>query len=372
MRTRLTVGNVADIIEARAPLAIAWERDNVGLQVGSRSTIVSGILVCLDVTTATVREASRCGANLIVSHHPLLFNPLGHLESGNPVSDALRLAITNGIDVYSAHTNLDFARSGVSFSLARALGLTDVAFLSRTLRTKRKIVTYVPAEHADAVATAMAEKGAGQIGDYAHCSFRISGTGTFKGNAGASPAVGKRGRFQTVDEVRLEMLADEWQVRAIVASMQSVHPYEEVAYDVVHLDNLSPEFGMGAIGTLPRPMRPDRFVGRVKQSLGTPAIRQTKGTGSPITRVAVCGGSGSELLTEAMKQNADAFVTADIRYHTFQEAQGRIGLIDAGHFETEFPAVKDLAAMLRVSFRTQSFRVPVNVCRVSTNPVMFA
>ncbi|MDH4071291.1 MAG: Nif3-like dinuclear metal center hexameric protein [Ignavibacteria bacterium] len=372
MRTTVTVGDVAGIVETWAPRAIAWDRDNIGLQVGSLSTVVRGILVCLDVTPSTVAEASRRRANLIVSHHPLLFNPLRRLESGNSVSDAIRLAIRHGIDIYSAHTNLDFAQDGVSFALAEALGLNDVSFLSRTLRTKRKIVTYLPAEYADPVAAAMAEHGAGLIGDYAHCSFRIPGTGTFMGSETTSPAIGMKKRFQRVDEVRLEMLADEWQVDAIVAAMKSVHPYEEVAYDIVRLDNLSPEYGMGTIGTLPRPLRLDTFVRRIKQSLGSSAVRHTKGTGTPVSRVALCGGSGSELLQEALRQQADAFVTADVRYHTFQEAEGRIALIDAGHFETEFPAVKQLASKLRLLFRNRSSGIRVTVSRVSTNPVMFA
>ena len=368
----MRVKEIQGIVEAWAPPGTAWERDNVGLQVGDAEREVRGILVCLDVTPATVHEARRRRANLIVSHHPLLFRPL---RAVTPVSHAGALVIAllkEGISLYSAHTNLDSAREGTSFALARAMQLRDIDFLLKSDQIDRKIVTFVPAEHVDKVAGAMSGAGAGIIGRYGECSFRTEGTGTFRGDASSRPSVGMKGRLEHVPETRLEMVAPRWQVGAVVEALKRAHPYEEVAYDILPLENRSNEFGMGIIGTLPRPVQLRTFLAMVKRSLGAKAVRFVAGKGQTVQRIAACGGSGSDLLAEAVRQGADAFVTGDVKYHTFARAQGTIALVDAGHFETEFPLVPALATRLKNEIRKRGERVRVFATRLSENPVLCA
>ena len=367
----MTIADIERAIEAWAPLWTAWERDNVGLQVGDRSRRVSKVLVALDITEKIIAEAISQKADLIVSHHPLLFRPLKAVttsdETGNMV---LRLAEKN-IAVYSAHTNLDFTKHGVSFALAEALGLKNIGFLAPLKGTLEKIVVFVPEQHVDRVAEAMSGAGAGVIGEYSSCSFRVSGAGTFRGSPNSKPVLGKAGKLETVEEIRLEMIAPRAMVSFIVAAMKRVHPYEEAAYDVYPLENENPNFGMGAIGDLPKGLPLKVFLQRVKQSLKAEAVRYTVGASRTIARVAVCGGSGSDLLQTAVSAGADAFVTADVRYHTYHSAEGRIALVDAGHYETEQVILKPLAERLRQAARLNNERLIVNITKFSTNPAHY-
>ena len=369
---KLTVSAVAEFIESWAPKHIAWERDNVGLQVGNPASQVLGILVSLDVTPATLHEARQRGANLIISHHPLLFKPVHALVSGMPAAECIQLAAKHGIAVYAAHTNLDFTTGGTSFALAGELGLEEIDFLHRPYKTKRKIVTYVPPDRTEVITNAMADSGAGIIGNYDHCSFRIGGTGTFRGNSNARPRTGEKERLEQVDEVRLEMIVDSWNVGSAVDAMLRAHPYEEAAYEVYPVENVSREFGMGCVGTLKRPLRQRAFLQLVRNQLDSVVLRSSRGSGRTIRRVAVCGGSGSELLEEAIRQKADAFVTADVKYHAFHDADTRILLVDAGHYETEFPVVRSMAGRIKKFLYDPEPSIPVVVSRKSVNPIMYA
>jgi dinuclear metal center YbgI/SA1388 family protein len=247
----LRVKDVTLLLERWAPRDLAWENDNTGLQVGSPAAAVRRILVGLDPTEGLVHEAERKRADLIITHHPLLFTPLRTLDTSTPRGRLLAALLRSGRTLYSAHTNLDFAPGGTSFALADRLGLQNVRFLSQHSRTYRKVVTFVPEAAVDRVAEAMTAVGGGTIGNYDSCSFRLRGTGTFRGNSRSSPRVGKRGRIERVEEVRLEMLVDERSLPAVLEAMRRAHPYEEVAYDVYPLENIHPGTGMGAIGTLP-------------------------------------------------------------------------------------------------------------------------
>ncbi len=366
----MRIKEIEGIMQGLAPPEVAWEHDNVGLQVGSAEETLTGICICLDVTPAIVREARRRRANLIISHHPLLFRAARAVTSGTE-QGALIMALTQaGISLYSAHTNLDFVRDGTSFALANVMGLRDVDFLMHSYKVDRKIVTFVPAEHVEAVAAAMADEGAGVIGNYKHCSFRSAGTGTFWGGSSARPRVGRKERLERVPEVRLEMVAPQWRVGQIIAALKGSHPYEEPAYDVYPIENTSNDFGMGIIGTLPRPVTVNNFLARIKRLLGAQVVRYAPGSKRTLKRIAACGGSGGDLLEEAIRQNADAFVTADVKYHTFAEARGRITLVDAGHFETEYPLVPTLARRLQSELRARGKRVRIFVARSSENPVL--
>jgi dinuclear metal center YbgI/SA1388 family protein len=367
----MRVADVARMMESWAPREIAWERDNVGLQIGDPSARVRGILVALDISEGVLREAYDRRANLVISHHPLLFRPPRNLTAGNPVTACVSIAARHDIAVYAAHTNLDFTSGGTSFALAELLGLEQIDFLVKSYKTGRKVVTYVPVSSADNVVRAMASAGAGRIGNYDLCSFRTNGVGTFRGNERSNPSRGQRERFERVEEVRLEMIADSWNVRGVVKALMNAHPYEEPAYEIYPTENISNEYGIGTVGTLKRPKEPGQFLRFVKGRLRVNHLRYGGRTSRVIRRVALCGGSGSDLLDEAIARGADAFVTADVKYHTFHDAAKRILIIDAGHYETEVPVVSVVANRLRQFVRGQGKTVPVNISRKAVNPIMY-
>ena len=221
------------------------------------------------------------------------------------------------------------------------------------------------------VAGALAKAGAGIIGNYDSCSFRSQGTGTFRANRKANPKVGRKDHLEHVLEVRLEMVVEGPNVRDVINSLKATHPYEEPAYDVYPIENSSKGYGMGVIGYLERSMSVPQFILHTKRTLKVQALRHTPFPAGKIRSVAVCGGSGSELAAEAMRQGADAFVTADIKYHNFHDARGRILLVDAGHYETERPVVDVLVRRLNDSFRQSSMKVPIFAARTSTNPIVY-
>jgi dinuclear metal center YbgI/SA1388 family protein len=335
-----TVRSLASALEAWAPPGSKLSYDNVGLQVGDPSKEVSSVLVALDLTPSVVDEAESMGADLIITHHPLLFRPLKRLVPTDFVSAlAYRLA-QNGIAYYAIHTNLDAAPGGVSFALAEQLGLTDVRFLDPMDEALAKLVTFVPADHADVVRAALAEAGAGRIGDYSGCAFTTTGTGHFRPGDTSNPFTGTPGEPESAEEVRLEVEVARWDVGRVVKALKQAHPYEEVAYDVYHVEQPSTQAGLGAVGRLDEPEPLRAFLGRVADRLDAGALRYVGDDDATVETVAVCGGAGSSLVPQALAAGADALVTADVTYHTYfqplaPDGAPRLALIDAGHYETE-------------------------------------
>jgi dinuclear metal center YbgI/SA1388 family protein len=367
----MTVRDVQNILEGWAPRGAAWERDNVGLQVGEVDKKVKKILVTLDINEEIVREAEKKSVDLIVSHHPLLFRPLTTLTPHDRVGKIVFALAKHGIALYSMHTNFDFTYGGVSFSLAKKLGLRDVTFLKGHADALRKLAVFVPADHVDGVAKAMAAAGAGVIGRYEDCSFRIEGIGTFRGGEGTQPFVGQSKQFEKVGEIRLEMVVPKWKVDDVVRAMKEVHPYEEVAYDVYVLENDSVNFGVGAFGALSEPTLLGKFLTLIKRRLKVPSLRFNGNVRRSVRNVAVCGGSGSEFLEHAIHRGADAFITADVKYHAFESAAGRIALIDAGHFETEHPSVDTIVRYMQEHPSIGEHGVQVFRSSMNTNPVYY-
>jgi dinuclear metal center YbgI/SA1388 family protein len=366
----MRIQDIQKIIEEWAPTEIAQEEDNVGLQVGSSEKEIRRILVALEITPEVIREAIRKKADLIVTHHPMLFHPLKTVTDSTSSGRFVQQLVQNDLAVYSAHTNLDFARDGVSFALAERLGLVDINFLEHSVSGLKKISVFVPPDHVDGVADAMANAGAGIIGDYERCSFRIHGTGTFQPQPGASPSVGTVGNFEKVPEVRLEMLVPGSRLTPVISAMLTAHPYEEVAYDVYPLENRSRDFGAGAIGNLKTSVSLRHFLKRIKASLSIPGVRFSGDPDSKVKRVAVCGGAGGSLLPAAIKEQADVFVTADVKYHTFQDARDKIALVDAGHYETEWPVLEALVRRLRRAITESGEEIRAFVTTVVTNPIV--
>jgi len=367
----MVIREIQHILETWAPRELRWEGDNIGLQVGSPGKRVKKILISLDVSEQVIAEAQRKAVNLIISHHPLLFTPIKSLTTENRTGSLLLALAKSDIALISAHTNLDFTHDGVSFALAKRIGLTDIEVLVPQTNILSKIVVFVPHKNVDEVMTAMANAGAGFIGKYDNCSYRTEGTGTFRGGKGTKPAVGKAGKLEHVKEVRLEMIVQSWNLRGVIKAMNASHPYEEVAYDVYRLENELKSVGAGAIGNLPAPLTLKKFLYRIHEQLQIPALRYTGSPRTSIRKVAVCGGSGSQLVHDAISSGADAYVTADVKYHTFQDAEEKIVLVDAGHYETEVPIIQPLVAYMKKQLQARRESLPVFASRFMSNPVHY-
>lgn len=356
-----TVREIAAALEAWAPPGSAQSYDNVGLQVGDPEQPVRRALLALDLTPAVLGEARTLEAELIITHHPLLFRPLRQLTPDGLVSSlALRLAAA-GIALYSIHTNLDAAPGGVSFALAEHLGLKDVQFLAKMEQALYKLVTFVPASHFEQVREALAEAGAGRIGNYEACAFATRGTGYFRPGDMARPFIGEPGKLESAEELRLEVEVARWDLPRVLAAMRDAHPYEEVAYDVYPVEQPYTRAGLGAIGRLEKPEPLRDFLQRVAERLQTDSLRYVGDLDASVETVAVCGGAGADLIGRALSAGADAYVTADLTYHRFFEVldndgRPRMALIDAGHYETEALTEALLAAWLQQRFPTVDWK----------------
>ena len=339
--------NIGPILEEVAPISLAESWDNVGWQVRVPAQPVSGVLLALDVTAEVLQEASNLGCNLVFAHHPLLFKPVSSLDLGTPVGSVLAEVLQRGISVWAAHTNLDLMPEGTSFALANALGLADPVLLARVDRKEYKIAVYVPPSHVDAVKDAMAEAGAGRIGNYTHCFWQVLGTGQFKPEQGASPYLGSVGEVGKVEEFRVEGVVPQNRLGAVLAAMRKAHPYEEIAYDLLPLANQVAPVGYGAVGTLPSPSTTEQIARTAAADLGSAVCQVAGDPGREHRRVAVMGGSGGSLVGEAARSGATLFIAADIRYHDAQEAVARgLDLVILDHFATERPALDAVRARL--------------------------
>lgn len=336
-----TIAGITSALEAWAPPGSAQEYDNVGLQVGDASRSVETGLLALDATPEVLEEAKRINADLIITHHPLLFQGLEGVTADGYVSNmALRLAEEN-IGLYSIHTNLDAAPGGVSFALANRLGLTDVGFLDGFEETLYKLAVFVPEDAFNSVREALAAAGAGRIGDYEACAFSVAGTGFFKPGEDTDPHIGTAGgTIESAEERKLEVEVARWQLKEVLAALRGAHPYEEVAYDLYPVHQKNSRAGLGALGRLTSPKPLSTFLDRVATRLEAGSLRYAGDADASVEQVAVCGGAGSDFIHTALQAGADAYVTADVKYHEFFEVLAPSGtpemaLVDPGHYETE-------------------------------------
>lgn len=354
--TKLTAREVYGYLDAIAPFSLAEEWDNVGLQVGSLDQVVEGLVVCLDPSDQAIRRAVETRHSLMVSHHPLIFDPLGSLITDTFPGSRLATLCRHNVSLIAAHTNLDKAAGGVNDCLAERLGIQETVALVPAGRSY-KLVVYVPEAAAGMVLAAIGDAGSGVIGRYSHCSFESKGIGRFTPQTGARPAIGKVGVGEAVKETRIETIVAEHLLGAVVRAVLRAHPYEEVAYDVYPLRRLDQHIGLGRIGSLPEPLTLARLRESVSGSLGA-ACRLAGEPGRLVSKVAVCGGSGASLIEQAAKQGADVLVTGDIKYHAAQSAlELGLAIIDAGHAGTENPVVDHLYAKLRQAFEARGVRM---------------
>ena len=358
---------ITNELEKLAPLAYAEDFDNVGLLVGDRQAEVSKILVTLDTTEEVVKEAIEKGANLIVSFHPIIFSGMKKITGKNYVERVVQLAIKNDINIYATHTALDNSQFGVNFQIAKQLNLKNTEILIPQKDTLRHLVTYVPTANAANLRQALSDAGAGSIGDYDSCSFNLEGTGTFRAKDGASPYVGEIGKIQYEPETRISVIFTKHLQNSILKTLRENHPYEEVAYEIFPLENVNQTIGMGMIGELDSEMEESDFLSYLKDKMQTKSVRHSKLIGKKIKKVAVLGGSGSFAIAPAKQKGADVFVTADLKYHDFFQAENDILLADMGHYESEQFTKNLLTAYLSEKF--PNFAVLNS--EINTNPVYY-
>jgi dinuclear metal center YbgI/SA1388 family protein len=359
------VSDVVEVLDGFAPPHLAAEGDRVGLQLGEPEGEVAKILVTLDVLPEVVEEARGLGASLIISHHPLIRAETPDLVSSKPAGRVLLLTARAGISIFVAHTNLDKTEGGVSDALAEEFELTDIeVLLPETEGETYKLAVFVPEKALAKIIEAMSGAGAGIIGKYTHCTFRSSGVGTFRPEEGAKPAVGKVAELNEVKEYRLETVVDGKRLPDVIAAMTKAHPYEEVAYDIYKRRN--PSVGFGRIGDLPEDLELKDCIIRWKEKLKVRSPRVVGDLQRRIKRVAVCGGSGGDLIVHAKRRGADAFLTGDIKYHQAQLAKElNMALLDFGHFHTERVVLPRIASLIKGA----DLSVEVSVSQIVTDPL---
>jgi dinuclear metal center YbgI/SA1388 family protein len=367
MTPMILVKEIVSALESFAPTGLQESYDNSGLLTGRMDQKVSGVLVCLDVTPEILHEAARRGCNMVVSHHPPFFSGMKRFTGQSLQEQVLIQAIRQDIILYASHTNLDSVLNGVSGRMAAKLGLIHTKILVPRESDLIKLITFVPASHLEAVSQAVFNSGAGSIGNYDHCSFQVSGNGTFRAGEGTTPYVGSLGQIHYEPETRFETIVPKYAVKQVVKVLIEAHPYEEVPYDLIPVVNRNPMQGLGIVGELPEGMPELAFLNQAKEVFGIPVIRHSKFRNRAVKRVALCGGSGVEFLKHAILEVADIYLTADIKYHSWFEVPANIILADIGHFESEQFAINVLADSLIEKFP----KFAVCLTEVNTNPINY-
>jgi dinuclear metal center YbgI/SA1388 family protein len=364
----MLVKDIVRVIEAFAPPVYQESYDNCGLQVGNMMQEVTGVLISLDVTEAIVEEAMQRKCNMIVAHHPLIFSGLKSISGRTYVERVVQKAIKNDISIFAAHTNMDNVYRGVNAKIAEKLGLVNTAILAPKTGVLSKLFTYAPSDAAAKVRDAMFAAGAGEIGKYRECSFNTTGQGSFRAAEDAHPAIGEAGGpREEIEEIKIEVLVERHAERAVLQALRMAHPYEEVAYELIPLANANQYLGAGMVGNLPEPMDDMAFLAMVKERMKTDCIRHTVLSGKPVERVALCGGSGSFLLKDAIRENADVFITGDFKYHQFFDAEQKIVIADIGHFESEQYTIEIFEDIIKEKF--PNFAVLLS--NLNTNPIKY-
>lgn len=322
------------IMEKLASDRLSYDWDNVGLQIGSAAQSVKRVMVTLDVLENVVDEAIDQQVDLIISHHPLLFQPMKQINFDTPKGRVIQKLIQNNITVYASHTNLDIADGGVNDILCKKLGITNTTNLVQTQNEKLyKVVIFVPKSHRRSVMDAMSKAGAGHIGNYSHCTFQTEGQGTFKPLEGTNPYIGSQDELEFVDEVKIESIVEAGILDKVVNSMVDAHPYEEAAYDIFPLANEGREYGLGRIGTIQKQMTVKDVCNHVKKVLDLDTLRVTGDLDKEIKTIAVLGGSGEKYWQSALEKGADVYITGDMTFHAAQDAwQNGLVIIDPGHY----------------------------------------
>ncbi len=363
----MIVRDITNYIEKLAPLQYAEDFDNVGLLVGNYNAQVTGVLVTLDTLEATVNEAIAKKCNLIVSFHPIIFDGLKKLNGNSYVERVVLKAIKNDIAIYATHTALDNSKNGVSAKICEVLGLTNTKVLIPKKGIIKKLTTYVPSNDAKKLRNSLFNAGAGNIGNYDQCSFNIKGDGTFRGNENSKPVLGEKGKLHTEKETQVSITFESQHENAILKALQKAHPYEEIAYEITTTENVHQNIGMGMLGELEQEMSEKEFLLFLKREMKTDCVRHSELLNKKIKKIAVLGGAGSFAIANAKKASADAYVSADFKYHEFFKAEKSILLADIGHYESE-----QFTKNLLVDYLTKKFsNFAIILSEKSTNPIYY-
>lgn len=361
--------DIIDYFEGWSPKRLAYDWDNVGIQVGKKTDQTTGVLVTLDVLDEVISEAIEKNANLIIAHHPLLFNPLQTIQTDTPMGKIIERAIKNNITIYAAHTNFDLANQGMNDILAQQLNLKNTkAFLPLISEKQFKFVVFVPKEHVGKVRQAFHQAGAGKIGEYSHCTYAVDGVGTFKPLEGSDPYSGQVNELSEVNEIRLETIVSEQNLEKLIEDVTYAHPYEEVAYDCYPLAQPGKSYSLGRIGELTQEKPLSEVVETVKKQFKLTGLKYVGQDNKSIKKVAILGGSGEKFITNAIKAHVDLYISGDFTFHPAQIAmQNDLALIDAGHYiESNFKqAVSDYLL-------AQFPKLNINISTINTNPFKFS
>jgi dinuclear metal center YbgI/SA1388 family protein len=363
----MKIGQLISAIEVFAAPELQEDYDNAGLITGNSQWECTGVLCTLDVTTSVVAEARQKGCNLILAHHPIIFRGLKRINGKTYVEQVIIEAIKSDIAIYAAHTNLDNVVLGVNGRMAEKLKLKNTTILHPKNKVLRRLITFAPVDKAEEVRQAIFNAGAGHIGNYSECSFNSNGTGTFKAEEGADPYVGDIGKRHEENETKIEIVYPFFLENQVVKALIDNHPYEEVAYDIFTMENVHYGIGAGIIGELEEPIEEKEFFNILKEAFRVGVIRHTPFLGKKIKKVAVCGGAGSFLTRKAIQLGADVYITADVKYHEFFDAEGRLVIADIGHYESEQFTIDLLHDLLVQKFPTFA----VLKTGVNTNPVQY-
>ncbi len=354
-------------LESIAPLSLQEDYDNAGLILGKNNADVKKALICLDLTDQTLEEAIDTNCDLIITHHPIIFKGLKKLNGKTLVERIVIKALKHDICIYAIHTNLDNVISGVNGMIAEKLSLKNVRILQPKNKQLRKLTTFCPLDRSSEVREALFAAGAGSIGDYDSCSFNMEGTGTFRASDSANPYIGEKGKLHYEKEDRIEVIYPVYKEREVLKQLLTSHPYEEVAYDIYPLENELKGIGAGIIGDLEENMSEKEFLMKLKSVFNTPTIRHTAFLNKKVKKIAVCGGSGSFLISKVKSVGADVFITGDIKYHDFFEADREILLADIGHYESEQFTKELIYNILIKKFPTFALRISEK----EVNPVRY-
>ncbi|WP_242928071.1 Nif3-like dinuclear metal center hexameric protein [Pontibacter vulgaris] len=362
-----TIQDVIRVLEAYAPPRYQESYDNSGLQTGNGADEVKGVLVTLDCTEEVLEEAIAKGCNLVVAHHPVIFKGIKSLIGRSYVERTIIKAIQHNIAIFACHTNLDNVHNGVNAKIAEKLELLNTRILVNKPQTLMKLVVFVPVANTDEVLDALHKAGAGQIGNYSNCSFQVQGTGRFLPTEGADPKIGQVGKPEQVQENRIEVIFPAYMQHNLMAALVKAHPYEEVAHYITALENTNQEVGIGMVGELAPDLTEEQFLAYLKDKMQLQGLRYTSVGSKIIRRVAVCGGSGSFLIKDAIRSGADALVTGDVKYHEFFDAENRIMIADIGHYESEVFTKEIFYDTISKNFATFA----VYLSNVNTNPIRY-
>ena len=361
------IKEIIELLDELAPPAYQESYDNTGLITGNSSVECSGVLCTLDATEEVILEAKQKNCNLIIAHHPIIFSGLKKITGKTYVEKAVIAAIKNDIAIYAIHTNLDNVLAGVNGKMADKLGLINRKVLLPKPNSLMKMMVFVPVENAGKVREAIFEAGAGKIGNYSECSFSVTGTMTFRPGEGTTPYLGEVGKREISPEEKIEAIFPAYLKDKVVAAMTEVHPYEEDAYDIIALNNFSNETGSGLIGDLPEWMDEAAFLQLVKKQFRLQVIRHTPLIEKKVKKVAVCGGAGSFLIKTTLAAGAGFYITSDVKYHEFFDAENKMVIADIGHWESEQFTIDLLYDFLLSNFPTFA----IEKSTVKTNPVNY-